>query len=171
MAGTQRVDWLTSFQQYRRDLLAFLTRKLGCHDLAADCVQETYLRLVSLGPRLTIEHPRAFLFRIASNLAIDHLRRSQRQIEILSPDPLPVEVPSREPSAEDALHAKQTVAILSAAVAELSPKCRQALILNRLEGKSHAEIAAHLGVSESMVAKYIAQALKHCRRRLRSNWP
>jgi RNA polymerase sigma-70 factor (ECF subfamily) len=55
---------------------------------------------------------------------------------------------------------------LESAIKELSVKCRTALLLNRLEGKTHAEIARTLGVSESMVAKYIVQALKHCRARL-----
>ena len=49
------------------------------------------------------------------------------------------------------------------ALAQLSDNARQALLLNRLEGLTQAQIALRLGVSESMVAKYIGQALRHCR--------
>jgi RNA polymerase sigma-70 factor (ECF subfamily) len=70
------------------------------------------------------------------------------------------------PSAEDVIEAKQRVVKLEAAIEELPLKCRRALLLNRLEGKTHAEIARTVGVSESMVAKYIVQGLKHCRARL-----
>ena len=70
------------------------------------------------------------------------------------------------PSSEDVIEAKQRMVQLEAAIGELSFKCRTALLLNRLEGKTHAEIGRTLGVSESMVAKYIVQGLKHCRARL-----
>ena len=81
-------------------------------------------------------------------------------------DPPPEDTPSTAPSAEDAIEAKQRVVRLEAAIKELSVKCRTALLLNRLEGETHASIARTLGVSESMVAKYIVRGLKHCRARL-----
>jgi RNA polymerase sigma factor (sigma-70 family) len=84
----------------------------------------------------------------------------------MSIDPLPENAASLAPSAEDALDAKQRLVRLERAMGELSPKCRSALLMNRLDGKTHREIAEELGVSESMVAKYVIQALKHCRARL-----
>lgn len=89
----------------------------------------------------------------------------------MSTEPPPEDTTSSTPFAEDALEAKQRMAQLEAALDELSPNCRSVLLLNRLEGKTHREIARSLGVSESMVAKYIVQALKHCRARLEQGEP
>ncbi len=157
---------LSAFQEHHHDLLRFFTHKLGCRDLAADCTQETYIHLVRMGQTITVQNPRAFLFRVAANLSIDYLRKVRTRRSVLSIEPLQEETASLAPTAEDALDAKQRVILLEAAMQELSVKCRRALLLNRLDGKTHREIAHELGVSESMVAKYIIQALKHCRSRL-----
>lgn len=157
---------LSAFQEHHHDLLRFFTRKLGCRDLAADCAQDTYVHLVRMGQTISVQNPRAFLFRVAANLSIDYLRKTRTRRSVLSIEPPLEETASPAPTAEDALDAKQRVLLLEAAMAELSVKCRKALLLNRLEGKTHKDIAQALGVSESMVAKYIVQALKHCRSRL-----
>ena len=49
---------------------------------------------------------------------------------------------------------------------ELPEKCRQSFYLNRVEGLTHAEVGRRLNISESMVAKYLARAMRHCRERL-----
>jgi transmembrane sensor len=71
----------------------------------------------------------------------------------------------RDPSVlpEAALLARERLRLLDEALRQLPPKPRAALLLNRVEGLTQAEIARRLGVSESMVVKYIAQALRHCR--------
>jgi RNA polymerase sigma-70 factor (ECF subfamily) len=51
-------------------------------------------------------------------------------------------------------------------LAELSPKCRAAVVMQYNHGLSYQEIAVRLGVSSHMVKKYLAQALVHCRRRM-----
>jgi RNA polymerase sigma factor (sigma-70 family) len=157
---------LSAFEEHHHDLLRFFTRKLGCRELAADCTQDTYVHLVRMGPTIQVQNPRAFLFRVAANLSIDYLRKARTRRNALSIEPPPAETACLAPTAEEALDAKQRVLLLEAAMQELSVKCRNALLLNRLDGKTHKEIARTLGVSESMVAKYIVQALKHCRSRL-----
>jgi RNA polymerase sigma-70 factor (ECF subfamily) len=157
---------LSAFQAHHHDLLRFFTRKLGCRDLAADCTQDTYVHLVRMGQTITVQNPRALLFRVAANLSIDYLRKARTRRSVLSGEPLQEETASPSPTAEDALDAKQRLILLEAAMQELSVKCKRALLLNRLDGKTHKEIAQVLGVSESMVAKYIIQALKHCRSKL-----
>lgn len=156
--------------EHHAELLRFLTWKLGCRDLAADFVQEAFLRMARFGSSAQkVEHPRQFLFNVASNLVIDYVRKKRLQTKIFSSDPPPLELASAEPSADKAIYAKQRLAQVQSAVDELPPKCRQALLLNRLEGLTHAEIGRQLGVSESMVAKYIGRALRHCRDRLQGS--
>jgi transmembrane sensor len=71
--------------------------------------------------------------------------------------------------ARAALLARERLQILDEALLQLSANARQALLLNRIEGLTQAQIAQRLGVSESMVAKYIGQALRHCRDWLKHN--
>jgi RNA polymerase sigma factor (sigma-70 family) len=157
------------WQSYSGELTKFLTQKLRSREVAADLVQETYVRVLRLGSSTIIEQPRAFLYRIASNLAVDYLRRSSRQADLITDAESAPDVPSAAPGIDRRIEDRQTLARLEEALGELSPKCRRALLGNRLDGLSHVEIAQELGVSESMVAKYIAQALRHCRDRLRQD--
>jgi RNA polymerase sigma-70 factor (ECF subfamily) len=55
---------------------------------------------------------------------------------------------------------------LESALRGLSPKCRAAVILHHRDGMTYAEIGAQIGVSVSMVKKYLQQGLLHCRERL-----
>jgi RNA polymerase sigma-70 factor (ECF subfamily) len=157
---------LRQFQQHEQDLQRFLKSRVACDATAADLTQETFLRLSLLPDLGAIENFRSYIFRIAANLAIDHLRRSKLEAEIFTPG-TPLDIASLVPGADRELHARQALERIEAALNEMPPKCRHALLCNRLEGQSHAAIAKQLGVSESMVAKYIAQALRQCRDRLR----
>ena len=143
MSNEQTMTWLSAFERHHDDLLRFFTRKLGCRDLAADCTQETYVHLARMGPSVTVQNPRAFLFRVAANLAIDYLRKARTRGTVLSLEPPPEETPSMAPSAEDVIAAKQRVVQLEAAIEELSVKCRKALLLNRLEGRTTRRSREH----------------------------
>src|SRR3546814_9917082 len=65
---------LAAIETHYGELTAFVRRKARCPALAADIVQETYVRLASGSTPASIANPRAFLYRVASNLAVDHLR-------------------------------------------------------------------------------------------------
>ena len=157
------------FQQHYTALLQFLMRQLQDTELAADVAQETYLRLVAMGePEQQIEQPRAFIFRIASNLAIDQQRREARHSQRRAPEELACDETDRRLCTETIHLARERLSQLDTALAELPPNCAQALMLSRLDGLSYAEISQQLGVSQSMVARYIAQALKHCRHSLKA---
>jgi RNA polymerase sigma-70 factor (ECF subfamily) len=70
------------------------------------------------------------------------------------------------PPFDSELDAGQRVLRLRTVLAQLSPKCRAAVILQYRDGLSYQEIADRLEVSSHMVKKYLAQALGHCRRRM-----
>jgi RNA polymerase sigma-70 factor (ECF subfamily) len=60
----------------------------------------------------------------------------------------------------------QEVRVIDAALATLAPRARLAFVMHRIDGKTHAEIAEHLGVSVSMVRKYITISEQKCRANL-----
>ncbi len=112
-------------------------------------------------------HPRFFLWRIVGNITIDIARRDRRRGAFASIDDVAEEIvdPLSTPYGGGWRRAQQFLQ-LKKALGELPKAQSTALILNRLEGLSHADIAKRLGVSSSMVSKYIMAALKHCLRRM-----
>lgn len=159
---------LMVFQEHYADLLAFLARRLGNVEKAADVAQDTYVRLAGLADTAQILEPRAFVFRVAGNLAIDRLRQERRYCA------LQVDEPDEEPcdpmaSPERSFLAAEAIEQLDKALQRLPSNARLALLLSRLEGLTHAEIATRLGVSESSVGKYMVHAMRHCRDWLRQS--
>ncbi|MEM9783214.1 MAG: RNA polymerase sigma factor [Pseudomonadota bacterium] len=150
------------------DLLAFLTRRIGCSDRAADVLHDVCLTLLTSSTRrTTARDPRAYLFRVARNCAVDELRRQSRADRRRSDHPQLADLASASPPPDSHVLDRDRLRHLDAALSRLPPNARDALLLTRLEGLNYAEVAAHLGVSESMVAKYVARALRECRDHLR----
>jgi RNA polymerase sigma factor (sigma-70 family) len=158
------VDIAGLFREHNAALLRFAAAKLGSEQEARDVAQEAYVRLLQLDRPETIGYLRAFLFKITANLAMDRLRARKRA-------PLPQtssdeDLVAFELSPERQCAGQELVAILNAALAELPVKCREILILHRVEGLSRAEIAERMGLGERMVRLYMARALEHLHRRL-----
>ena len=73
-------------ENHYRELLRFLSARLGDRQAAADVAHDAYLRVLERSSQARIEHPRAFLYRTALNLAVDEHRRSRvRKAEPLRP--------------------------------------------------------------------------------------
>ena len=156
------------FRENYQELLRFLTRRTGDAERAADLAQDTFVRLSAMpAGNVDIENPRAFVYRVAGNLAIDAMRREARIQAHFATSEVGSVVPDSKATPEGVALARDQLRRLEAALDELPPNPRLALLLNRVEGRTFAEIAGQLGVSQSMVAKYIALALRHCRDRLR----
>lgn len=154
-------------REHGRDLQQFLTRRLGCTETAKDILQDTFLRLLQNRSTEVLTNPRAFLFRIATNLVIDHHRRGQYRETVTLDDPeRPIDQVDPAPSIETVVWSKQQVAGLKLAIEELPPKCRQVFVLIKFHHLSHADVAAKLGISQSTVVKHMVKAVDCCRRRL-----
>jgi len=141
----------------------FLTARFKDREDAADVAQEAWLRLHRLEHPEALENPRAFLFQTASNLAIDRIRRQRLEQRFADAEAtLHVEAASPERVAQ----ANETIERLEALLAELPDNCRHAFVMHRGRDMSYPDIARALGVSTSMVEKYIIRALRHFRTRL-----
>ena len=156
----------TPFISHYDELFAFVRRRVRCPSLAADIVQETYVRLANARLSAAVENPRALLYRIAGNLAIDHIRQEKARAKYLTAEPPDETVADTQPSAERTVAAKQRLAALIRNVDDLPPRCRQVFILRKLHGLGQAEIAKSLGISRNMVEKHLRNALLHCATRL-----
>ena len=67
---------------------------------------------------------------------------------------------------DDVIDSRRRLSRLVDAVRELPPQCGKVFRLHKLEGRTHAEVAAELGISKSAVEKHMIAALKHLSRRL-----
>jgi len=155
------------FAQHARAVKRYLFGIIPKIDIAEDLTQEAFVRLQS-SSRNHLESPRGFLFRTAHNLALDHLRRDRRvPIDELD-DITTASLADAGPSPEEQVAARQELAIMRAIILELPPKCRQVFLLVRLEGLSHRDVAAEMGMSQTMVRKYLARAVDHIQKRVGS---
>ncbi len=165
MARSSASVLIASFQENYEQLFRFLTRKLGgdC-ERAADVVQDTYVRLAGTPDQGdVIENPRAYIYRVAGNLAIDGIRREKRITAHHDMDEDTDAIHDPKPGPENIVLDREQILLLDKALEKLPEKPRAALLMFRVDGLSHMEIAQRLGVSNSMVAKYIVRALQHCR--------
>lgn len=141
-------------------LIDYACRLLGSREAAEDVVQEAYIRFVaSLDTAPPARHPRAYLFRVVRNLALNLRRRDQyerRQLQQEVPDwGLPAALPTPEETVRFCEGVQRVMDVLS----QLSEAQRVALQMHRVGGHSMKEIAAHLGVSERTAYRLAQTAL------------
>ena len=147
-------------------LISFLRQRLRVSQDADDVAQETYVRLMQYEGSREIRSPLSMMFRIAINVAND-LGRSELARRASHQCPLDdVELVSDAPSVEREIEACQDLELLYAAIAELSPKCRQVFLLSRARQMTYPEIARHCGISLKMVEKHISRALAVCAKKV-----
>ncbi|MGE8613167.1 MAG: sigma-70 family RNA polymerase sigma factor [Achromobacter veterisilvae] len=154
-------------EQYYKDLLRFLGRKLGNSHDAADVAQEAYARVLDRNGDCAIARPRAFLFRAALNLCTD-LHRNRHRAQAVPLDAEAEAVMCEAPLQDERFYRRQQLARLERALRELPPACRQAFLMRQVEGMSHGEISKSLNISVDMVNKHLTRALRHCRTRMRA---
>lgn len=148
----------------------FLSRRLASRDDVEDVAQEVFLRLVRVEDLKQIEHPRAFLLRAADNALKDRYRRRQARGGDKHIPLEDVELVSEDVSPDRVVEAKQRLNQIEDAMYALSPNQRTAL-LHRFDGKAHAEVAAEMGVSVSMVEKLVRDARLRLEDSLRKRAP
>jgi RNA polymerase sigma-70 factor (ECF subfamily) len=153
------------FLNSRPQIQRFLQQRVRCRDTAADLMQDIFLRLTLLKPPPASEiEVRAWLFTVASNLSLDHLRTQKRRGELLN-QYLGDETEIDDAAApERAVQAQDQLQQIQMALAELPDQCAEILYLSRIKGLSHHEIAKQLNISTSWVEKQLSRALLHCRR-------
>jgi RNA polymerase sigma factor (sigma-70 family) len=138
-----------------------LARRLGSTELAAETLQETWLRLQRPGKPGILERPDAYLFRIALNIAADHHKADRRRLALSEVEMLR-HLDDDELDPERIAESRSEVTALARALDELPPRCRAIFIASRLDGIPHKDIAARHGISIRMVERDLKRALEHC---------
>ncbi|MEK6351981.1 MAG: sigma-70 family RNA polymerase sigma factor [Burkholderia cenocepacia] len=156
-----RAAWLTSeFRASYAWLKSKLQRRVGSPADAEDLAASSFAELAGMQDLTAVRDARAFLTVIAQRLTYEMWRR--RDLERAYLETLAHREEAVTPSAESMAEVTQALLLVDQALNGLSPNAKSAFVMSQIDGLTHAEIAERLGVSVSMVRKYIAQALTQC---------
>jgi RNA polymerase sigma-70 factor (ECF subfamily) len=152
-------------------LKRFLRRYIKSREGADDLAQEAFLRAFAAESGRAIESPKAFLFKVARNLALNELaKQSTAATEPLGDlEELQVLEDSSQAAVDDAVDGRERIRMLARAIAALPPQCAKVFILRKMQGLSQKEIAARLNISVRTVENHVALGLVRCKAYMRAN--
>lgn len=153
----------TVFLECNPFLKRFLSRFLKHEQDVEDVAQEVYLKAFSAEKGSPIKQPKAFLFSIAKNLAINELNRKARRLTSYIEECQVTELLESAATTENENEADQSVGLYCEAVAALPEKYRRVFLLKKVHGLQHKEIAQRLNISLSSVEKHLRYGVFSCR--------
>jgi len=169
--GSKSSFFQSLYAELKLPLTRFLAKRVSDPEDAHDIAQEAFLRIYRLKNPEKLDNARAFLFKTASNLAVDQLRHQNVHARYVNSELKLVSITNGDtemtPSVERIVEAEQLLALIYQTVEALPANCRRAFLYHRARGMTYNDIAREMGISASSVEKYIIQALRHCRKRLR----
>lgn len=156
------------FERHHDGLFRFISRMTGDPDFAKDIVQETFISIAA-HPVPDGASSRAWLFRLAHNLARSGLRKRNRRLSLLRSRPNGVPSAPPPPSPDATVERGEARAAVRRALAGLSEKERTILLM-REEGFTHREIADVVGTTTGSIGTMFARALAKLESRLDEAW-
>jgi RNA polymerase sigma-70 factor (ECF subfamily) len=173
----QEAAYRELIRRYERPLFSLLFRMVRDRELAEDLAQETFIKALnaieSYRPEFKFS---SWIFKIANNAAIDHLRR--RELDTLSLEGSPhaetpeaveataLQIGDRQESPLDEVEARELGGQIDAAIAQLRPEYRSCILLRHVEGRPYEEIAQLLNLPLGTVKTYIHRARNELRQAL-----
>jgi RNA polymerase sigma factor (sigma-70 family) len=148
------------YREHHGWLLGWFLRRLSGSSQAADLAHDTFVRLITSRELAQVREPRAFLRTLAHGVIVNHWRRAD--VERAWAEAVAAQPELLAPSPEERMIALEMLCRIDAMLNTLSDKARKAFLLSQIDGRTYAEIALELGVSDRMVKKYMAQAMLQC---------
>jgi RNA polymerase sigma-70 factor (ECF subfamily) len=156
-------------RRYERPVFSLVFRMVRDRTIAEDLSQDTFIKVLNHIDRYRPEFKfSSWLFKIANNVAIDHLRK--RQLDTISMHGSPhastaaeieassFDLPDQSESALDEMEARELGSSIEKAIAQLRPEYRSCILLRHVEGRSYEEIAATLDLPLGTVKTFIHRA-------------
>jgi RNA polymerase sigma-70 factor (ECF subfamily) len=164
-------------RRYERPVFSLIFRMVRDRELAEDLAQDTFVKVLNHIDRYRPEFKlSSWLFKIANNVAIDHLRK--RQLPTISMDGSPhastadaveattLQIADNQESALEEMESKELGSAIESAIANLRPEYRACIMLRHVEDRSYEEIAATLDLPLGTVKTYIHRARHELRKAL-----
>jgi len=166
-------------RRYQRPVFSLIYRMVRDRELSEDLTQETFVKVLNAIDRYRPEYKfSSWIFKIANNAAIDHLRR--RELDTLSLDGGPdattpdqvqatrLQLGDAAESQLDELEARELGTQIERAIGALRPEYRSCIIMRHVEGRAYDEIADVLDLPLGTVKTYIHRARAELRESLGS---
>jgi RNA polymerase sigma-70 factor (ECF subfamily) len=164
-------------RRYERPVFSLVYRMVRDRETAEDLAQDAFIKVLNHIDRYSPEFKfSSWIFKIANNVAIDHLRR--RRLDTISMDGSPhatsaaeveasrFDIAADEENALDELAARELGSAIEVAIGRLRPEYRSCIMLRHVEGRSYEEIASTLDLPLGTVKTYIHRARHELRRAL-----
>jgi len=150
---------LSAFAEYRDVLVRGMLRLSVRPSDVDDILQESLARTLEANENREIDHPKSYLFTVSRNIVFRDQERCAREVQweideaILESNTAPID---RE------LYYKQMLKVFWETIETLPQSHRRAILLRRVYGFSHKQVAKKMGLSVSTVEKYFARGIKRC---------
>lgn len=164
-------------RRYERPVFSLVYRMVRDRETAEDLSQDAFIKVLNHIDRYSPEFKfSSWIFKIANNVAIDHLRR--RRLDTISMDGSPhassaaeieasaFDVAADQENALDEIASRELGTAIEAAIGHLRPEYRSCIMLRHVEGRSYEEIASTLDLPLGTVKTYIHRARHELRRAL-----
>ncbi len=161
-------------RRYERPVFALIYRMVRNREQAEDLSQETFVKVLNAIDSYRPEYKfSSWVFKIANNAAIDHLRR--RELNTLSLDGSPhaatpeaieataLQISDHNESPLDEVEAKELGGEIEEVIARLRPEYRTCILLRHVDGRSYEEIAEILDLPLGTIKTYIHRARNELR--------
>ncbi len=156
-------------RRYQRPVFSLVYRMVRDRELAEDLVQETFIKVLNAIERYRPEFKfSSWIFKIANNAAIDHLRRKELTTLSLEGGPdattqdrleaTALQLGDSSESQLEELEARELGTAIERAISQLRTEYRSCIILRHIEGRPYDEIADVLGLPIGTVKTYIHRA-------------
>ncbi|MFI1256953.1 RNA polymerase sigma-70 factor [Streptomyces netropsis] len=155
-----------AFTEHRPLLFTIAYEMLGSAADAEDVLQESYLRWSAVDPA-AVEHPRAYLVRVVTRQALNHLRAVRARREEYVGTWLPEPIRTAPEVSEDAILAESVSMAVMLVLETLNPTERAVFVLHDVFGYTHGEIAVSIGKTEVTVRQIAHRARRHVHARRR----
>lgn len=148
-------------------LKAYLRGRFPGESDVDEVVQESYVRVWKARASRPIRSIKAFLFRVAGNLALDRVRRNRVTGETLLGDLAGRDVIDENSNVTEALTTQEKERLLAEALAALPARAHEVVVYCKLQGLSHREVGQIMGISERTVDEHLRRGMIRLGKELR----
>ena len=166
-SGAREGEFDRLFVEYSGPIYNYALRMIGDADRAADIAQDTFIKAYrKLDTLADASSARAWIYKIATNTAIDAMRRARHTVRMDTDEDRPVEQPDGGPGPETQVLSGLLDERIGQALLRLKPNHRQCLVLSDVEDMSAAQIGEVMEMSGGAVRVLLCRARAEMRRLL-----
>jgi RNA polymerase sigma factor (sigma-70 family) len=162
-AKPRRASGITpAFLAVEASLKKYLRRYLTRAQDIEDVLQDVFIRAYESENIQEIRSPTSYLFKIAKHSALNELAKKSHQLMSYVGDVAELDVIDDELTGVQALERQERLTTLNKAIADLPPQCQKVLVMRKIYGFTHREVADHLHISVKTVEKHLTKGLQRC---------